>query len=419
MSTGAPERAGLIVMKFGGTSLGTEEQRARAVECVRERLAQSREIVVVVSAMGRAGDAYATDTLKQLLAQLAQSPPREIDALLSCGEDISAALFAAQLEAGGIRAVSLRGYQAGIITDESHGRATIREIRPARIREHLGEGRVVVVAGFQGVTPRGEITTLGRGGSDTTAIALAAALNAERAEIITDVDGVLTADPRRVPEARPVETMTHREAAELACRGAKVLHPHAADLAREAQMPVWVRGPDAAAKGTFLVSEEERWLPESLALPMGIPTAASRTTSVTSMSGIAQVSIRGRDFSREPEVVERIFGRIAAAGISLDMFNISRDCVAFTLDEEQLAQVNELLAPLHLEVAQRAHCAKVTLVGGGIHGIPGIMHRVVATLACEGIPILQSVDSNTIISVLIDESREEDAVHALHHEFFD
>ena len=401
---------GLIVMKFGGTCLGSEEARDRAAECVRRRFLDGKRIVVVVSAMGRRGDAYATDTLKDLIGKYTQTTPREQDALLSCGEDLSAAVFAAQLEACGMPAVSLRGYQAGIITDDRYGEAAIREIRPVRIREHLDEGRVVVVAGFQGVSLTGDVTTLGRGGSDTTAIALAAALDAERAEIITDVDGVMTADPRRVSGARAVEAMTHREAAELACRGAKVLHPRAADLARIAHTPVQIRGLDESTVGTYLVAEEGRWQPA--------PMATSRTTSVTSMSGIAQVLVHGGEAGLSPSVLERILGSIAEAGISLDMFSIAPDRIAFTLDGEQLAETEVVLAPLELDLQLRRHCAKITLVGGGIHGIPGIMHRVVATLACKGIAILQSVDSNTIISVLIDGAREEDAVHALHEEFF-
>lgn len=398
-------------MKFGGTCLGTTEARERAVECVRRRFLEGKRVVVVVSAMGRRGDAYATDTLKGLLAHYKQATPREQDALLSCGEDLSSALFAAQLEACGMPAVSLRGYQAGILTDDRHGEATIREIRPVRIREHLDEGRVVVVAGFQGVSLTGEVTTLGRGGSDTTAVALAAALGAECAEIITDVEGVMTADPRRVPGARTVAAMTHREAAELACRGAKVLHPRAADLARIAQTPVQIRGLAASTVGTWLVAEEGRWQPA--------PMAASRTTSVTSMAGIAQITVHSREEVLSPAVLERVLGSVAEAGISLDMFSIAPERIAFTLNEECLAEAETVLAPLGLDLELRRSCAKITLVGGGIHGIPGIMHRVVATLACRGIAILQSVDSNTIISVLIDGVREEDAVHALHDEFFE
>lgn len=408
--TSAAEKPTLVVMKFGGTCLATSELRSRAVRSVREHIDEGRRLVVVVSAMGRAGEPYATDTLRTLPAASADLSAREADALVSCGEEISAAVFAAELQGSGVPAVSLRGFQAGIITDETHGDATIREIRPAKIREHLAAGRVVVVTGFQGITLRGEITTLGRGGSDTTAVALAAALGAERTEIVTDVDGVMTADPRLEPDARPVAEMTHREAAELARRGAKVLHPRAAGRARASKVPVHIRSLTPGQPGTWLVSEDGRWSPGRECAP--------RTTSVTSMSGIAHVVVEDTRLADDPSRVATVLGRIAAVGISLDMFSISPGRVAFTLDLQRIAEVRGILEEMDLRTSVNPRCAKITLVGGGIHGIPGIMHRMVAALTARGIVIHQSVDSNTILSVLIDASREEDAVHALHVEFF-
>ncbi len=408
--TNPAEKPSLIVMKFGGTCLATAELRAQAIASVREHVDAGRRLVVVVSAMGRAGEPYSTDTLKGLPATSAELSTREADALLSCGEQISACVFAAELQGSGVPALSLRGFQAGIVTDETHGDATILEIRPTKIREHLEEGRVVVVTGFQGISLRGEVTTLGRGGSDTTAVALAAALGADCTEIVTDVDGVMTADPRSEPDARPVAEMTHREAAELARRGAKVLHPRAAGRARASKVPVHIRSVTPGQPSTWLVSEEGRWSPGR--------DCAPRTTSVTSMSGIAQVVVEDSRLVDHPAGVAQILGAIARAGISLDMFSISPGRVAFTLEQQRAAEVREILQQIGFTAKANLQCAKITLVGGGIHGIPGVMHRMVAALAAREITIRQSVDSNTILSVLIDASKEEDAVHALHIEFF-
>jgi aspartate kinase len=402
---------GAIVMKFGGTSLATPQARAQAAARVGERVAEGHPVVVVVSAMGRSGDAYATDTLLGLVREFPATPPREIDALLACGEEISAAVFAGLLRQQGLPAVSLRGFQAGILTDGRHRDAEIRAIRPAGIEQHLERGEVVVVAGFQGVTEEGEITTLGRGGSDTTAVALGAALEACRVEIFTDVDGVLTADPRVVAGARQVPEVTYHESAELAFKGAQVLHPRAAERARASRVPVEIRSTFSSAAGTWLVPDEGRWSPEGDLPP--------RTTAVTSACGIAQVRIAGDDLRATPERQERLFGAIAARQISIDMISIGPERVAFTVPCARVGDVEAVLAELGLPAHVDRGCAKVTLVGGGIHGIPGVMHRIVRALAGEGIAILQSVDSNMIISVLIAAEREQAAVRAVHREFFE
>lgn len=399
----------IIIMKFGGTSLAHTEQRRIAAARVCEQHAAGHRIVVVVSAMGRAGDAYATDSLLAQLESLS-APDREADALAACGEQISAAVFAATLVAGGLPAVSLCGFQAGIITDEVHRNAEILEIRPASIREHLARGDVVVVAGFQGITARGEITTLGRGGSDTTAVALGEALGAERVEIYTDVDGIRSGDPQVVGPTRAVGEITHEEASELAFKGAKVIHPRAAERARAAGIRVQIRHARAEADCTWLVPDRDRWTSGGGGAP--------RTTAVTSTAGISQLTVTGPCFFDAHGRLEQLFGAIAARGISLDMISISPDRVAFTVSNARAAEAREILAGLDLMVIEHATCAKVTLVGGGIHGIPGVMHRIIRALAAAGIGIRQSVDSNMIISVLVDAEREHAAVRALHDEFF-
>ena len=401
---------GTIVMKFGGTSVASAERRERAVARVRERLDEGLHVVVVVSAMGRKGDPYATDTLLALVSDLGRCAARERDAILSCGEEISAALFAALLTERGLRAVSLRGFQAGIVTDDRHQDASIQEIRPARIVGHLRRGEVVVVAGFQGVTPEGDVTTIGRGGSDTTAVALGVALDAARVEIYTDVDGVLTADPRVVPEAQRVAQVSFDEAAEMAYKGARVLHPVAADLARQHGLGVRVRDAREASEGSHILPAGERRI-------LGDEIGAT-AVAVTARRGIAQFTVTGRDFCEELACLERVFGVIAEEGVSLDMMSILSDRVVFTTERQQVGEVARLLSGLGVDFAVDNGSAKVTLVGGGIHGVPGIMHRIVRALTRAGIAIRQSVDSNMIIGVLVDDARADDAVRALHEEFF-
>ncbi len=421
-------RAAPIVMKFGGTSLASPPCREQALARVAERVGRGAGegvgaggasaaadsaggVVVVVSAMGRAGDPYATDSLLDLVRDLPAVTAREIDALAACGEEISAAVFAAHLQQRGVPAVSLRGDQAGIHTDDRHRDAEIVAIHPVRIRAHLARGEVVVVAGFQGVTASGDVATLGRGGSDTTAVALGAALGADHVEIYTDVDGVLTADPRLVPAARRVDEVTYHESAELAFKGARVLHPRAAERARASRVAVEIRNTLSAASGTRLVPDEGRWSADGDLPP--------RTTAVTSAGRIAQVRIEGPLLPAGPDGQARIFGELAARAISLDMISICPDRIAFTLPAERADEAAQALRTLGMELELNRRCAKVTLVGGGIHGIPGIMHRIVRALARCGIAVLQSVDSNMIVSVLVDAEQEAAAVRAIHAEFFE
>lgn len=402
-------QSALVVKKFGGTSVANSATRAEVIARIAEGLTAGEKVIAVVSAMGRLGEPYATDTLLALLPQSRQIAAREIDALCATGEEISAAVLASELSADGFKAVSLRGWQAGLVTDDCHGNAVIREIRPARIMAQLETNDVVVIAGFQGVTQSGEITTLGRGGSDTTAIALGAALAADRVEIFTDVEGVLSADPKIVPSAELIAEITYTEAAEMAQHGAVVLHPRAAEIARLAKLDVFIRHSFSALPGTRLIADREP-LPAEFAM-------APSATAVTSATGIARFSGRAGD-DPAPGMLAALFGAIAGERISLDMINVSSGDFAFTVAETEAAAVTAILRRLGIVTDLTTRIAKVTLIGGGIHGIPGIMHRIVRSLAGEGIEILQSVDSNMIISVLITAEKERQAVRALHREFF-
>jgi len=399
-----------VVLKFGGTSVATPESRELVAAHVVRRVHEGKNVVVVVSAMGRRGAPYATDTLLDLLKPCPACPARERDALAACGEEIAAPLLAALLCQRGVKAVSLRGFQAGFVTDDRFGDATVQEVRPARVLAHLRRGEVVVVAGFQGLSEQGDVTTIGRGGSDTSAVVLGVALKAEHVEIFTDVDGVLSADPRVVPDARVLPAVTFQESAELAYKGSKVLHPAAAEYAAAAGVNVVVRNTGSDAEGTWIVPDTERHR---------FVDASSRcASSITSKAGIAQFTVTGVDFRAELACLERVFGVIAEAGVSLDMMSILTDRVLFTCDRASVGVVSAALAGLGVTFTVNNACAKVTLVGGGIHGVPGIMHRIVRALAGAGISVLQSVDSNMIVGVLVDAARVDDAVRAIHAEYF-
>ena len=243
----------VIVQKFGGTSIATPDGRAKVSEKIKEALEQGCKVLAVVSAMGRAGDPYATDTLISLAREISkQVTPRELDLLMACGENIATVVMVQTLKANGIEASAFTGGQAGILTDHQFNNARIVEIKPDNLHQCLAEDRVAVVAGFQGVTTDGEVTTLGRGGSDTTASALGVALNAEVIEIFTDVDGIMTADPRLVPQAKPLTTMTYNEVCEMAHLGAKVVHPRAVEIAMEGRIPLRIRSTFSDAPGTLI-----------------------------------------------------------------------------------------------------------------------------------------------------------------------
>lgn len=398
----------IIVQKFGGTSVATAEGRETVARRVRQAVQDGYATVVVVSAMGRKGDPYATDTLIQL-ANSASSDlaPREMDLLLSCGEIISSVLLAATLKESGIPAVAMTGGQAGIQTDDSFGSAQIVKVDPAPLMERLRQGQVAVVAGFQGVNAAGEVTTLGRGGSDTTAAALGGALKAEVVEIYTDVDGVKTADPRLVADARTLNVTTYDELAQMAHYGAKVVHPRAVEIAMQYQVPLRVRSTFSDGPGTLITYSAEA------GVAWGEPFSDRPVTGVTHVGGLAQVVVRtGRDYA-----TPRLFRRLANAGISVDLISVSQESSAFSIREERAAQAEAILTELGLDLQVRLGCAKVSVVGSGMRGRPGVMATVAEALYAAGVPIWQTADSHVTISCLVPVAQLQVAVQALHDAF--
>ncbi|EAC5221223.1 aspartate kinase [Listeria monocytogenes] len=396
----------IIVQKFGGTSVQNEKSRLMAFNHIKQVLKEGYKVVVVVSAIGRYGDPYATDTLLELIgAKNTKLTAREQDTLLSVGETISASVFTNMLKEAGIKAEAFSGGQAGIITSDDHLNAKITEVDTTRLKNALAELDVAVVAGFQGITTNGDIATLGRGGSDTSAAALGVSLQADYIDIFTDVDGMMTADPRIVEHARSLPRVSYNEVSNMAYQGAKVIHPRAVEIAMTAKIPMRIRSTYLESTGTLVTS---------LANDSGHFDVKERmVTGVAHVTNLTQISVQ-TDTVKAQQLAFKI---LADAGISLDFINISTNSVIFTVPEEKSHVVKQLLEDEALETSVRQACAKVSIVGAGITGVPGVTAKIVGALSEKNIPILQSADSHTTIWVLV---REEDlisAVNALHDVF--
>ncbi|HHU31604.1 MAG: aspartate kinase [Zhaonellaceae bacterium] len=401
----------ILIQKYGGTSVATEEMRQKVVEKITQAKAAGYALLVVVSAIGRKGAPYATDTLLSLVnADNAVPSPRELDLLMSCGEIISGVILTTTLQKAGYKSICLNGAQAGIITDNTFGDARIVKVDTRKIVDLLKQDYIIVVAGFQGITSDGEVTTLGRGGSDTTAAALGVALNAEMIEIFTDVDGVKTADPKIVSEAKTLGEVTYNEICHLAYEGAKVIHPRAVEIAAQKNIPLKVRCTFSNEPGTLVTNHRSTIEPEACI------TGDKPVTGITQITNIAQIKVDLGD-TKDLSLRSKIFRSLADVGISVDFINVHPGEILFTVKEHLVAKAQEILQDLSLNIAIRTGCAKVAVVGAGMTGCPGVMANIVEALSGEGIPILQSADSYTTIWCLVDEKEMEKAVRALHKKF--
>lgn len=398
----------LIVQKYGGTSVGTIERIERVARKVIAARARGDQVVIVVSAMS--GE---TDRLLGLARQIASRPePREVDVLISTGEQVTIALLAMTLQKLGCPARSYTGAQVPIITDSAHGKARIARIDPHQVRAALDAGQVVVVAGFQGVDALGNITTLGRGGSDTTGVALAAALKADECQIFTDVDGVYTADPRIVPTARRLDHITFEEMLELASLGAKVLQIRSVEFAGKYNVPLRVLSTFQEGPGTLITYEEQQV--EEVVIS-GI--AQNRDEAQITVSGIPD----------HPGVAYRVLGPVADANIEVDMIvqNVARDGttdLTFTVHRNDHERAMEILRGRQKdlgarEIAGDSAIAKISLVGVGMRSHAGVAARMFSVLASEGINIRMISTSEIKISVVVSEKYVELAVRAVHEAF--
>lgn len=397
----------VLVQKFGGTSVATVEQRKRVVYHVRRALEEGYKVVVVVSAMGRKGEPYATDTLLQLVNESGTLKNREKDLLLSCGELISACVLSSLLTAENIINCVLTGGQAGIVTDNQFSNSQILETNPQRVVTELKRGNVVIVAGFQGRTIDGEVTTLGRGGSDTSATAIGAALSAEYIDIYTDVDGIMTADPRIVMDATPLKTVTYSEMCNLAFQGAKVMHPRAVEIAMQSNIPIRVRSTMTDGLGTLVTGSDKK------RVSLGMKNQF--ITGITQLPNVTQIKVPAK--CDQLDIHLKVFRAMADYGVSVDFISINPSGIAYTVNDELANRAEEILRRLDLKPELTRNCAKISAVGAGMTGVPGVIGKILEALLEADIQVLQSADSHTTIWVLVKGSKMIQAVRALHRKF--
>ncbi|WP_223700174.1 aspartate kinase [Sutcliffiella deserti] len=398
----------IIVQKFGGTSVRDEKSREYAYKHIKKAVDEGFKVVVVVSAMGRKGEPYATDTLLSLIDNGGENiSKREVDILLSCGEIISSVVFSSMLRKKGLAATSLNGPQAGFRTNNDHTNARIIGVKTERLLEALEKHEVVVVAGFQGESRNGDICTIGRGGSDTSAAALGAALQTEWIDIFTDVEGVMTADPRIVKDAQPLPVVTYNEICNMAYQGAKVVHPRAVEIAMQAKIPIRVRSTYSESPGTLVTSldkvNKDSYVKERL------------ITGIAHVPNVTQIKVYAKEGNYG--IQTEVFRAMANEQISVDFFNISPTSVVYTITDEMCEKAVSVLRGLGYEPTVTPHCAKVATVGAGMTGVPGVTATIVTALSELGIPILQSADSHTTIWVLVKQDDMIQAVNALHKAF--
>jgi aspartate kinase len=398
-----------VVMKFGGTSVADAERIKRAAQRIVARREDGTRVVAVLSARGKE-----TDALISAAFEVSENPdPREMDMLLSTGERVSCALCAMVINDLGHRAISLTGSQAGIVTDTSHTKARILEVRADRIRDALAEDAIVLVAGFQGVSTARDVTTLGRGGSDTTAVALAAAIGAEICEIYTDVDGVFSADPRIVPDARKLPVVSFEEMLEMSSSGAGVLQLRSVEYARNHGVKIHCRSSFNDRPGTVVVGEQE-----TMEHPL--------ITAVTHSTGEARVTLKG--VPDTPGIAGRVTTALAAANVNIDMI-IQNEPVSegheadmsFTIPRDDIPTAEAAIKPiadeLGVEVATDPSMGKVSIVGAGMKSHPGVAAKVFTTLGENQINIEMISTSPIRISCVVPGDRVPDAVRALHSAF--
>ena len=406
----------IVVQKYGGTSVGDTDRISSVADRIVRAREQGQDVVAVVSAMGET-----TDDLLEKASDITPLPePRELDMLLTAGERIAMSLLAIAVNARGCKAASYTGSQAGIITDTQHGKARIVEIRPQRIKESLDAGNVVILAGFQGLSTDYDITTLGRGGSDTTAVAMAAALGADVCEIYTDVDGVFTADPRTHPEARKIDHISYEEMLELAAAGARVLQLRCVEYARRHGVKIHVRNSLGDQPGTWVDEDGDAheegtagMLESALIRGVALDTEEAKVT-------LDEVPDR-------PGIAASIFKAVAAEGIHVDMIvqNVSHDGrtdLSFTVPRADLTRVNAVLDGIVTDIGALRYetddaIAKLSLVGAGIKSNPGVAADMFDALAAEGINIDMISTSSIRISCVIRAEDGERAVRAVHQRF--
>ena len=393
----------VLVQKFGGTSVASYEKMKEVCKIIEAHKEKYKNIAVVVSAMGRKGAPYATDTLISMCTNINDRPTkRELDMIMSCGEIISGTILATMLDSMGIPATFLTGTQAGIITTKAFSNAKIKKINPKKIQRELADGKVVIIAGFQGGTEDGEITTLGRGGSDTSAVAIGKALGSDLVQIYTDVDGIMTADPRIEPDAKVLKYVDYDEVFQMAEKGAK-----AVELAKNADIILQIKntynpnyegtkiGPANVLKDVYEDSSKVKFM-----------------SAVAHKDKIAQVKVIATE-----DIFSRILNEMEDRHINMDMINFFTEKKAFALDVSNLEEVENILKQYDIEYEIKPDCAKVTLIGNKVTETPGVIAKIMRALNAENVTLLQSSDSYNSLSCLVDEKDMVTTVHVIHNAF--
>ncbi|WP_054953120.1 aspartate kinase [Flaviflexus massiliensis] len=401
----------LVVQKYGGSSVSDAEALKRVARRIVDTKKAGNDVVVVVSAMGDT-----TDELLDLASQVTDNPPaREMDILLTAGERVSMSLLAMAVNELGVPAHAYTGQQAGLRTDNQYGKASIVGIVPERIARDVKDGSVAIIAGFQGVNELNDVTTLGRGGSDTTAVALAAAMHADVCEIYTDVDGLFSADPRIVPSAHRIQSLDYEETLELAGQGAKILHLRAVEFARKYNVPLHVRSSFSELEGTWIMNKDER----GLEAPIITGIAHDRSQSKLSILGVPDV----------PGKAAKVFGKVAEVGANIDMIvqNVAatepnKTDISFTLPADSAELALEAIRGMkddlqYREVTYKEKVGKLSLIGAGMRSHPGVSARLFGALANTGINIDMISTSEIRISVVVGIDQLDEAVRAVHSAF--
>ena len=394
----------IVVQKFGGTSVSTKERRQKVIEKVKQAINKGFSPVVVVSAMGRKGDPYATDTLLSLIEKDFKATNKlATDLLMCCGEIISSVVMSNELFKSGIDAIPLTGGQAGIKTDNIYTNANHIDVKPDQILDAVSKGRVPVITGFQGMTEDGFFTTLGRGGSDTSAAIIGAALNANQIEIYTDVDGIMTADPRIVQNASVINVISYNEVFQLAEQGAKVIHPRAVDIAMKSNVPLLIKNTMSDAEGTLINNN-------------GDINNDKIITGITHRNNRIQVNIKLNE-NKDNQKYREVLSLLAANKISLDLINIFPDQQIFTIDNESKNNLENILNSINIKYSLNEGCSQIAVIGLRMAGIPGVIAKIVQTLTDNNIEVLQTADSHMTIWCLIKTEKVSEAINALHKSF--
>jgi aspartate kinase len=401
----------ILVQKFGGSSVSSPNLLEMAAGKISEAITKGFTPVVVASAPGRKGSPYATDTLLSLAYEVSGVPDsRDLDLIASCGEIISCALLSITLKKKNIKSRAMTGVQAGIITDNRFGNASIKEINKSKIIDILKKGEVPIIAGFQGMTTHGDITTLGRGGSDTTAGALGYVLNAEAVEIYTDVDGIASVDPHIVSNSEIIKEMTYNEVLQMSKEGAKVIHPKTIEYAMIKNTPVYVKNTKNDHPGTkisLMASEESQF---EWAKPRPV-------TAITYANNLTQIILGFKDMDNTFSKLG-IFKSIGEKGICAYMINQNIDNISFVIKELDLGRVMEIIEGNDIKIKHMRQCSIVTLIGTGIRERQSIIPRIITTLSSKKIEIIQTTESHLTISCLINCDDINETVKTLYNEFY-